>query len=190
MTTQTRPAWFDEFLDAERNERPPNLTAAQIAMSRALIVARIYDMLETGRARFKENHGRWPTENELEQFVLMEKITMTRLRLLNPPYRREVTVFPRPPEGRRPSTDFGNRTPEQRRAAVDAANAAKPRGVRVDFRCGHPAAICSGCSQVRDEIAKFLCDSGMAVAIPEPGNTSWPEQVRRATAQIEAAGAA
>ena len=70
MTEQTRPAWFDEFLDAVHERRPPNLTRAQIVMGDALMVAKIFDTLESGQARFKEKHGRWPTRTELLDFVL------------------------------------------------------------------------------------------------------------------------
>jgi hypothetical protein len=72
MTEQTRPPWFDEFLDAEAEGRPPAITRAQMVMGDALMIARIFDMLETGQARFKNKHGRWPTRTELEAFVLSD----------------------------------------------------------------------------------------------------------------------
>jgi hypothetical protein len=70
---QTRPPWFQEFLDAELKGRPPNITPAEAAMAQALITADIYEMLTTGQARFKNKHGRWPTETELDEFVLTDE---------------------------------------------------------------------------------------------------------------------
>ncbi len=72
MTEKTRPAWFDEYLDAEHERRPPKITPAQTVMGDALMIAKIFDMLETGQARFREKHGRWPTRTELQDFVLSD----------------------------------------------------------------------------------------------------------------------
>ena len=70
MTAETRPPWFDEYLDAEHERRPPKITPAQTVMGDALMIAKIFDMLETGQARFRDQHGRWPTRTELQEFVL------------------------------------------------------------------------------------------------------------------------
>lgn len=92
---------------------------------------------------------------------------MTRLRLINPPYRREFVCWPRHREerARRPGVDFGRRTPEERRAAVDAANCAKPGAVRVDFSKGYA-------DITDDRLTKFLIDSGFCAVVPVPASAA------------------
>jgi hypothetical protein len=80
MTEETRPPWFDEYLDAEHERRPPKITPAQIVMGDALMIAKIFDMLETGQARFREKYGRSPTRTELQDFVLSDDEIQWRMR--------------------------------------------------------------------------------------------------------------
>jgi len=43
-----------------------------------------------------------------------------------------------------------------------------------------------GCADIHDSrLVRWLCDSGMAVEIPSPGD-EWSDQVRRATAAEDA----
>jgi hypothetical protein len=88
-----------------------------------------------------------------------------RLQLVMMPHRRQLTVHPTREPGRRPGVDFTEKTPEQRRAAVDAANARKAPGVRVDFNCRHHPRDCIGCADVTDDrLAKF-CNLDAAIGV-------------------------
>jgi hypothetical protein len=90
------------------------------------------------------------------------------------PHRRELVVWPqRQQPGERPGVDFRPLTPEQQRARRDAANARKPRAVRLSFNCGHSARECIGCCILEDDrLAKFCCDGGYTIAIPMPGQVT------------------
>jgi hypothetical protein len=63
-------------------------------MGDSLIVARIYDMMETGEARFRDKHGRSSTASELDDFVLSDD--EIKWRRFGSPLNRPV---PRPARG-------------------------------------------------------------------------------------------